>query len=195
MKRTVYRQFRAILSWHCRKIADNACGCWKLTTPGSGQNEILRMSFSNAFCQKETCAFWLEFHSNLFLWAQLASSQHLFMLWFGSKQWRAIYWSNDHPFQWPLRWRHNGRDVVTNHQPHDCLLNRLFRRRSKKTSKLRDTGLCVENSPGTGEFPAQTVSNAGNVSISWRHHDLNMQNTAVAKNHTSQTAKYYHLVS
>ena len=46
-----------------------------------------------------------------------------------------------------LRWRHNGRDSVSNHQPHDCLLNRLFRRRSKKTSKLRVTGLCVGNSP------------------------------------------------
>ena len=47
-----------------------------------------------------------------------------------------------------LRWRHNGRDGVSNHQPHDCLLNRLFRRRSKKTSKLRVTGLCEGNSPG-----------------------------------------------
>ena len=28
-----------------------------------------------------------------------------------------------------LQWRHNGRDIVSNHQPHDCLLNRLFRRR------------------------------------------------------------------
>ena len=27
----------------------------------------------------------------------------------------------------PLQWRHNGRDGVSNHQPHDCLLNRLFR--------------------------------------------------------------------
>ena len=44
-------------------------------------------------------------------------------------------------------WRHNGRGSVSNHQPHDCLLNRLFRRRSKKTSKLRVTGLCVGNSP------------------------------------------------
>ena len=42
-----------------------------------------------------------------------------------------------------LRWRHNDRDSVSNHQPHDCLLNRLFRRRSKKTSKLRVTGLCA----------------------------------------------------
>ena len=41
----------------------------------------------------------------------------------------------------PLRWRHNERDSVSNHQPHDCLLNRLFRRRSKKSPKLRVTGL------------------------------------------------------
>ena len=37
--------------------------------------------------------------------------------------------------------------TVPNHQPHGCLLNRLFRRRSKKTSKLRIPGLCVGNSP------------------------------------------------
>ena len=72
-----------------------------------------------------------------------------------------------------LPWRHNDSDGVSNHQPHDCLLNRLFRRRSKKTSKLRVTGLCVGNSPGTDEFPAQMASNAENVSIWWRHHDLN----------------------
>ena len=60
----------------------------------------------------------------------------------------------------PLQWRHNGRDSVSNHQPHDCLLNRLFRHRSKKTSKLRVTGLCAGNSPGTGGFPAQMASNA-----------------------------------
>ena len=43
-------------------------------------------------------------------------------------------------------------DVIMgiNHQPHDCLLNRLFRRRSKKISKLRVTGLFAGNSPGTG---------------------------------------------
>ena len=32
------------------------------------------------------------------------------------------------------------------------------------------TGLCVGNSPVTGEFPAQKASNAKNVSIWWRHH-------------------------
>ena len=72
-----------------------------------------------------------------------------------------------------LQWRHNGRNSVSNRQPHDFVLNRLFRRRSKKTSKLRVTGLCVVNSPGTGEFPEQMASNAENVSIWWRHHDIN----------------------
>ena len=70
-----------------------------------------------------------------------------------------------------LRWRHNEHDGISNHQPHDCLLNRLFRRRSKKTSKLRVTGLCEGNSPVTGEFPSQRASDAENVSIWWRHHD------------------------
>ena len=69
-----------------------------------------------------------------------------------------------------LHWRHNGHDCVSNHQSHDCFLKRLFRRRSKKTSKLRVTGLCAGNSPGTGEFPAQMASYAVNVSIWWRHH-------------------------
>ena len=43
----------------------------------------------------------------------------------------------------PLLWRHNGDECVSNCQPHDCLLNRLFGRWSKKTSKLRVTGLCA----------------------------------------------------
>ena len=70
-----------------------------------------------------------------------------------------------------LQWRHKGHGSVSNHQPHDCLLDRSFRRRSKKISKLRVTGLCAGNSPGTGEFPPQMASNAENVSIWWRHHD------------------------
>ena len=69
-----------------------------------------------------------------------------------------------------LQWRHNGRNSASNHQPHDCLLKRLFRRGSKKTSKPRVTGLCEGYSPGTGEFPAQMASNAENVSIWWLHH-------------------------
>ena len=42
----------------------------------------------------------------------------------------------------------------------------------KKTSKLCVTGLCARNSPVTGELPAQMASNAENVYIWWRHHEL-----------------------
>ena len=96
-----------------------------------------------------------------------------------------IYSTRRYPFIWQsditcsvergvdtLHWRHNGHDGVSNHQPHDCLLNRLFRYRSKKTSKLCATGLCTGKSPVTGEFPAQMVSNAENVCNWWRHHEL-----------------------
>ena len=82
-------------------------------------------------------------------------------------------WDTDAIWMCTLQWRHNGRDRVSNHQPRNCLLNGLFRRRSKKTSKLRVTGLCAGNSPGTGEFPAQVASDAENVSTWWRHHDPN----------------------
>ena len=71
-----------------------------------------------------------------------------------------------------LRWRNNGSNGVSNHQPHDCLFNCLYRRRSKKTSKLRVTGLCAGNSPVPGEFPTQMASNAETVSVSWRHDEI-----------------------
>ena len=70
-----------------------------------------------------------------------------------------------------LQWHHNERNGVWNHQHQNCLLNRLFRRRSKKTSKLHVSGLCEGNSPVTSEFPTQRVSNAETFSIWWRHLD------------------------
>ena len=46
------------------------------------------------------------------------------------------------------------------------------RRRSKKTPKLRVTGLCAGKSPVTGELPAHMGSDAENVPIWWRNHGL-----------------------
>ena len=63
------------------------------------------------------------------------------------------------------QWRNNGRHGVSNHQPHDCLLKRLFRRRSKKTSML----CSAVNSPPPHTH-TQRANNAENVSIWWRHH-------------------------
>ena len=85
----------------------------------------------------------------------------------GCMWWR---WDREQIVTISLQWRHDGCDGVSNHQLYDCLHNRLYRRRSKKTSKLRVTGLCAGKSPVTGEFPAQMASNAENVSIWLRHH-------------------------
>ena len=94
----------------------------------------------------------------IFLELRLLFADHLRHDWCRSCIVYSTCWMHLPNVQKTLRWRHNGCDSVSNHQPHDCLLNRLFRRRSKKTSKLRVTGLCVGNSPGTGEFPAQMAS-------------------------------------
>ena len=53
-----------------------------------------------------------------------------------------------HIYVWAgaLKWHHNGHNGVSNHKHHNCLLNRLFRHRSKKASKRK------------------------NFSIWWRHH-------------------------
>ena len=42
----------------------------------------------------------------------------------------------------------------------------------KTTSKLCVTDFCGGNSPETYEFPAQMASNAEDVFIWWRHHEL-----------------------
>ena len=38
-------------------------------------------------------------------------------------------------FSIPLQWRHNGRNSVSNHQPRDCLLNRLIKAHIKENIK------------------------------------------------------------
>ena len=48
---------------------------------------------------------------------------------------------------------------------------------TKKTSKLRVTGLCAGISEGTGEFPAQMASNAENFSMD----DVNMKVAVYSK--------------
>ena len=68
-----------------------------------------------------------------------------------------------------LRWRHNGRDSVSYHQPRACT-QPFIQAQIKENIKLRVTGLCGGNSPVTDEFPAQIASNAENVPIWCRHH-------------------------
>ena len=75
--------------------------------------------------------------------------------------------------------------AMTSHKPHDFLLKRLFRRISKKTSKLRITGLCEGNPPLTEEFAAQRASNATKMFpiddvIMWRAPWINVLGCYVA---------------
>ena len=97
--------------------------------------------------------------------------------------------------QGTLYWRHNA-DVImlalSNHQSHGCLLNRLFRRRSKKTSKFRVTGLCAGNSPGPVNsphkgpltrkmFPFDDVIMFRNQSIIWHGTDPTKPEISVSR--------------
>ena len=61
-----------------------------------------------------------------------------------------------------LLWCHNEHDGVSNHQPHDCLRNHLFRCRSKEYIKAPRHWPLWElfNSPVAGEFPAHRASNS-----------------------------------
>ena len=108
---------------------------WVMTT--------MRKSLTTGNNQTKMSSFWRNFHRRL----------HRKL----SKWWQCSDKNTKTSSKWhirlTLRWRHNEHDGVSNHQPRGCLLNRLFRRRSKKTTKLRVTGLCVGNSPGPVNSP------------------------------------------
>ena len=80
-------------------------------------------------------------------------------------------WMEAEDKQGTLQWRHNERRGISNHRRLDFVLNRFFRRSSKKISKLRVTGHCEENPPVTDGSPSQRVSNAENVAIWLRHYE------------------------
>ena len=94
-------------------------------------------------------------HISLF-WRKILRSDTIFCKWhqtprdFGTNVLDVITWCVQTAAGFTLQWRYNEHDGVANHQSYDCLLNRLFRRRSKKTSKLGVTGLCSVNSSVTG---------------------------------------------
>ena len=153
--------------WFCLGIAMHVCARKMLLHYfRQGRTEIMFWTHKRHLIPARAtlefpCATFAWCHNNVIMYVQLNKDlKHYIVL-------RQFFY---YTANMSLQWRHNGRDGVSNHQPHDCLPNRLFRRRSKKTSKLRVTVLCAGNSPVTGEFPAQIASNAEKVSIWWRHH-------------------------
>ena len=149
--------------------------------PKNKHIRILKHKYRHCVCLSVCfgCLFYPHSHTNIIYF----QSQHGFCYSSKIKWLKCIYKIVGNLIHWAvfgernhagsLQWRYDGRDGVSNHQRLDCLLNRLFRRRTikNKTSKLRVTGLCEGNSMVTGEFPAQMVGNAENVSIWWHHHD------------------------
>ena len=99
----------------------------------------------------------------MFSGIQLTIGQH----WFGAEQVTTISLTHDDAIHWHI-YVHHYNDVIMS-----ALASQISRmrsvystiysqRRSKKTSKLRITGLCVGNSP---------VNTTENVSIWWHHND------------------------
>ena len=91
-----------------------------------------------------------------------------------------------------LHWRDNECDGVSNHKSNDCLLNRIFRRRSKKTSKLRITGRWPVNSPHKGPvtrkmFPFDDVIMIIAVwAVIWSTRWMRRKHDAQATSHTTE---------
>ena len=66
---------------------------------------------------------------------------------FSSNQYYGYWWPGDARSKGnsSLQWRHNERDGVSNHQPHDCLLNPFIQAQIKENIKaLRHRPLCWE---------------------------------------------------
>ena len=75
---------------------------------------------------------WMHTQYDPWFYIAKAGAQYRFVLFLFASKW--IYWCSSYTFPLvdcndfcaSLRWCHNGQDGVSNHQPHHCLLNRLF---------------------------------------------------------------------
>ena len=66
-------------------------------------------------------------------------------------------------FEWnPLQWRHSGHDGISNHQPHDCLLNRLFKTQIKENIKAPSYW------PLYGEFTGDRLNSPHKWPVAWK---------------------------
>ena len=83
----------------------------------------------------------VELITEVMMWNELEASGLYRLIW----RRRRINWHKLIIDSYTLQCRHNERDGVSNHKRPDSLLNRLFRLRSKKASKLHlMTSSCIE---------------------------------------------------
>ena len=146
--------------------------------PGEEFNMVdsIQLHWSAGFAKWSYRVFLQRIHSNAWgtfeLSLNLVNAQSWFVSWYHviprgiNKPTSFTHWLH----HGSLQWRHDESHGVSNHLRLDCLLNRLFRQRSKKTIKIRVTGFCEGNPPVNG-FPSQRASSPENGSIWWRHRD------------------------
>ena len=73
--------------------------------------------------------------------------------------------------RWPVCSPHKGTTIksVLWHVVYSIAYSGANQRKHQSSASL---AFCAGNLPVTGEFPTQRASNAGNISIWWRHHDF-----------------------
>ena len=114
---------------------------------------------------KKVCGLFLDY-----LWIITDKLNACYILW-----WIVSY---ELRIMYSLQWRHNESDCVTNNRHYDYLLNRFFRRRSKKTFKLvspafvRGIHLWTLDSPHKGPIMGKYFNLMTSLcydDVTWRH--------------------------
>ena len=106
----------------------------------------------------------------------------------------------------PLQWRHNERNGVSNHQPYDCLLYRLFKAQIKKNHQRSASLAFVRGSPRwpmnsshkgpvtRKMFPFDDVIMfPEDVTKQWDFQDFKIQNSFVASHQTLYNIQHSHV--
>ena len=113
------------------KASDAELWCFLLSAPDLCLNKRL---------SKRSGCWWFESWGVLYILHQVDNN---YCREFGEKIFPLTHFPRDKMATISQATFSNVSNGVSNHQLHDCVLNRLFRHRSKKTSKLRVTGLCA----------------------------------------------------
>ena len=145
--------------------------------------DILLATYQNAFNCMEIIVF---IHS---LWFNSTGPEEwINNNWLTENMWHAISRINCDPFHF----RHYSDVIMSTMASQITSLTIVYwniysRRRSKKSPKLRVTGLCAGNSPVIDEFPAQRASNEENVFIQCRYHGTCITRLHRVKKNISKT--------
>ena len=81
---------------------------------------------------------------------------------------------------WALQWRHTGRDGASDHQPHDCLLKRLLKKKHQSSAPLA----CVK---GIHRWPVNSPHKGPVTRKMFPFDDVIMSNICMCRNMSKNT--------